>query len=320
MRPATVLTATALAAALVAPFATAERQVIEGIVVRVNDRILTVADMRKRAAERAAETGAPVTPAMHAGLVTEAADDLCLLERATELKLEISEDEVNAQLNGLRQQNRIETDEQFEQTLRSMGLSVELLRTRMRDQMLISRVMQREVGNIPVTEEELRQRYAREQAQFAVPEHVRLEHLVFAVGSEREDLERAMARARQLVAAVRTGRDFAAVLKEETEAGNATGGDLGSVAVPDLRPEVRDAVAGLKNGEVADPFNSPAGVHVVRLVERVPAGVKPFSEVAAELRNREMDDRYRTRVRGVVDDLKKRYVVEVHPELFTPKP
>ena len=46
---------------------------------------------------------------------------------------------------------------------------VELLRTRMRDQMLISRVMQREVGNIPVTEEELRQRYAREQAQFAVP-------------------------------------------------------------------------------------------------------------------------------------------------------
>jgi parvulin-like peptidyl-prolyl isomerase len=318
MRRVPVSVAAALAAALAAPVPAAERQVIEGIVVRVNDRILTIADMRKRVAERAAETGAQVTAAMYGDLVNEAADDLCLLERATEIKLEISEDEVSAQLKGLREQNRIETDEQFEQTLRGLGLSVEQLRTRMREQMLISRVMQREVGAIPVTEEELRQRYAREKERFAVPEQVRLEHLVFAVGSEPDDADRVMARARQLAAAVRSGRDFSAVIKEETEAGNATGGDLGAVAVPDLRPEVREAVAPLKQGEVADPFRSQVGVHVVRLVERLPAGFRPFAEVAEELRVHEMNDRYRAKVRGVVDGLKKRYVVEVHPELFAP--
>ena len=315
MRRTTFVAVAALAATLGAG---AERQVIEAIVVRVNDRILTVADMRKRVSERAAESGSAVPADAYPALVEEAADDLCLLERAIELKIEVDEEEVSEQLKGLKEQNRIETDEQFEETLRTMGLSVEQLRTRMREQMLINRVMQREIGNIPITEEELRRRYAQEQERYAVPEHVRLEHLVFPVAAQPDDEERAMTRARQLVAAARSGREFAAILMEETESGNATGGDLGSVAVPDPRPEVRDAVVTLKNGEVADPFRTAAGIHVVHLLERIPAGVKPFADVAMELRQRETADRYRTKVRSVVDDLKKRYVVELHPELFKP--
>jgi len=90
------------------------------------------------------------------------------------------------------------------------------------------------------------------------------------------------------------------------------------VAVNDLRPEVREAVANLKPGAISDPFVSSAGVHVVRLLERIPPGFKPFSEVSDDLRQREMAERYRKKMHSVVDDLKKRYVVEVHPELFTP--
>jgi len=315
MKALPFVAAAGLAAALAVA---ADRQLVEGIVVRVNDTILTVADMRKRVAERAAETGAPVPVEGYARLVEEAVDDLCLLERAAELKVEVSEEEIADQLKGLREQNRIESDEQFEQTLRSMGLTVDQLRARLREQMLVNRVMQREIGNIPITEEELRQRYAREQARFRVPEQVHLEHLVFAVGTERGDADRTLARARQLVAAVRSGREFAAILKEETGSGAATGGDLGTVAVPDLRPEVRDAVATLKAGEVADPFRTPAGVHVVRLVERTPEGVKPFDAVINEIRQQEMAERYRAKMRSVVDDLKKRYVVEMHPELLKP--
>ena len=315
IRPLSLFAVATAAAALAVA---AERQLIEGIVVRVNDRILTVADMRKRLAERVAETGAAPTPELYATLVRDAADDLCVLERAIELKIEIEEQEISDQIAGLREQNKIESDQQFEETLRGMGLTVDGLRARLREQMLISRVLSREVGNVPVTDEELRQRYSREQESYRVPEQVHLEHLVFPIGLQEGDAARTLARAQQLVAAVRSGRDFGAVLKEETERGAASGGDLGTVAVPDLRSEVRDAVAALKPGEVADPFRTSAGVHVVRLVERIPAGTKPFAEVAADLRQREMADRYRNKMRGVVDDLKKRYVVEVHPERFTP--
>ncbi len=298
----------------------AQPKLVEGIVVRVNDRILTVADMRKRVAERSAETGAPVAPEDYPKLVTEAADDLCVLERAIELKVEVSDEEVNESIKGLREQNNIKTDEQFEKTVKDTGMTMEQLRARMHDQMLINRALSREMGTLPITEEELRQRYGREKSNYSVPEQVHLQHLVFPVGAAAGDEERVRAQAQRLVAAARSGSDFAALLKQETESGSASGGDLGTVAVPDLRPEVRDAVAKLKAGEIADPFVSAAGVHVVRLVERIPAGFKPFSDVADDLRQRELADRYRNKMHSVVDDLKKRYVVEVHPELFTPTP
>jgi|WetSurMetagenome_2_1015567.scaffolds.fasta_scaffold108352_1 parvulin-like peptidyl-prolyl isomerase len=310
---------TVAAAAAVATIAAAgERKLVEGIVVRVNDRILTVADMRKRVAERAAESGAPVAPEDYPQVVSEAADDLCVLERAVELKIEVSDEEVSESVKNLREQNKVPTDEQFEQMLKSLGMSVAQLRERMHDQMLINRALGKEMGQMAITDEELRQRYERDKQNFGVPEQVHLQHLVFPVGAASGDEERARADAQRLVAAARSGTDFATLIKQETDSGAASGGDLGTVAVPDLRSEVRDAVAGLKPGQVADPFVSAAGVQVVRLVERIPAGFKPFADVAEELRRREMDQRYRAKMHTVVDDLKKRYIVEVHPELFQP--
>ena len=59
------------------------RELVEGIVVRVNDHILTVADMRNRVREKEAEPGAAVPTEMYAMLVGEAADEQVLLERPT---------------------------------------------------------------------------------------------------------------------------------------------------------------------------------------------------------------------------------------------
>ena len=125
-----------------------------------------------------------------------------------------------------------------------------------------------------------------------------------------------MASARRFVAAARASGTFQTLVNEEVEAGRGIGGDLGVVAVPDLRQEVAAAVATLKPGEISEPFRTPTGIHVVRLVERLAATTKPFNEVADELRYREEEERYRSHISGIVGDLKKRYVVENHPELL----
>lgn len=318
MTRASALALTALTCTLAVAARASERRLVEGIVVRVNDRILTTADMRKRAVERAAENGVPVPAEAYPQLVSEAADDLCLLERAGELKLEVGSDEVSAAVQQLRDQNHVEDQATFEQMLRGMGLTLDQLRARIKDSIMINRVLSRELGNLPITEAELRQRFAREQDDYRIPERVHLEHLVLPVTVEKGDDERKMAAARRLVAAARAGGSFLTLVQDEAKASSGTGGDLGLIAVTDLRPEVREAVASLKPGEISEPFSSAAGVHVVRLVERMPPAVKPFEEVASELRQKELTERYRDRLRGVVDELKKRYVVEVHPELFAP--
>jgi parvulin-like peptidyl-prolyl isomerase len=294
----------------------ADRQLVEGIVVRVNDRILTTADMRQRAAERSAETGRPFPPNAYPDLVQEAADELCMLERANELKLEVPDEEVNASVKQLRIQNNVPDEATFEKTLREMGLTLQELKSQLRDSILVNRLLRREVGDLPITEQELRQRYAREKDHFMIGERVHLEHLVIPLAPDESDLDAKLAAARRLVAAARASGDFKALVQHEVEAGHGSGGDLGTLLVTDLRPEVRDAVAKLKPGEVSDPFTSSAGVHIIRLVERMPPTVKPFEQVEEELRDGELAERYRSHLAAVVAELKKRYIVEVHPELM----
>ncbi|HQT93194.1 MAG: hypothetical protein B7Z68_12095 [Acidobacteria bacterium 21-70-11] len=297
--------------------AAAERHLVEGIVVRVNDRILTTTDIRDRAKEQAAETGKPVTPDQYPALIQEAADEMCMLERAKELKLEVSSEELNAAIQQLREQNHVPDDAAFEKQLHDLGLTVEGLRTRVRDNILVSRLLKHELGDLPITEAELRQRFDREKDKFTIGERVHLEHIVFPVAVDKSDEAATLATARRLVAAARSGDDFKALVQQEVKAGRATGGDLGIVLITDMRSEVRDAIAKLKPGEISDPFESPAGVHVVQVIERLPPTVKPFKEVEDELRNSELAERYQAHLSSVVTELKKRYSVETHPELMT---
>ncbi|TAM48116.1 MAG: hypothetical protein EPN53_10630 [Acidobacteria bacterium] len=304
----TIVLATAAAAA--------ERHLVEGIVVRVNDRILTTTDIRDRANERAAETGKPVSRDQYPELISEAADEMCMLERANELKLEVSSEELNAAIQQLREQNHVPDDAAFEKTLHDLGLTLEGLRARVRDNILVSRLLKHELGDLPITEAELRQRFEREKDKFTIGERVHLEHIVMPVAADKSDEAATLAAARRLVAAARAGGDFKALVQQEVQAGRGTGGDLGTVLVTDMRAEVRDAIAKLKPGEISDPFESPAGVHIVQVIERIPPTVRPFKEVEDELRDHELADRYRAHLSSVVAELKKRYSVEIHPELM----
>jgi len=313
-------TTVALSALLLATSAVAaERKLIEGIVVRVNDRIVTTRDMNARMLERAAEQGHAVTAEEIPALVNDVADELCLLERASELKLEVTSEELDQAIKGLREENRLEDQAAFEAMLRSTGLTAEQLRTRVRDTLLVRRVLGREMGTSPITEEELRQLYEREKDSFMIGERMQLEHFIVPLAVDGSDRAAKRGQLERLAAAARTGNNFAALVAEEVAAGRGTGGDLGEVLVSDLRPEVRQAVENLSEGEISAPFESASGLHIVRLVKRIPAAPRPFESVVDLLRDREMGKRYRDRLSGVVSGLKQRYVVETHAE-FMAKP
>jgi parvulin-like peptidyl-prolyl isomerase len=295
----------------------ADKTLVEGIVVRVNDHIMTTADIRQRIAEREGEAGQAMPADQIPLLIQEAADELCILERASELKLEVTPEEIDSTMKQLREQNNAKDDATFDAVLRNMGMTLEQLRNRMRDTMLINRLLSREVGSLPVTEAELRRRYERDKEKYRLPERVHLYHVVFPLGKEPGDEERKRVVAKRLVTAARAGEDFKTLVDREVAAGLGSGGDLGEVAVPDLRPEVKEAVATLKIGEISDPFKSSAGLHVVRLLEQIAPGFKPFESLSEELRQQELAERYKGHLANVVAELKTRYVVETHPEIFS---
>lgn len=289
-----------------------DRVVLEGILVRVNDRIITISDFTKRLkTELSQMPSAPTEDELQQFtemLLNEMVNELVLLERAAEKRIEVNEQMVDQALQGLREENNLLEDEAWEQALESSGLTLEQLRERYRRSILLQRAVQGEIRPVEITEEELRLQYEQEIETYAVPEKVKLEQVFIAAeGSSRDD---ALRRAEGMVARVRDGADLTA---EATLAGSQLQ-ELGAIPVADCRPELRKALEKIDDGGVTDPLVVPDGVQIIRLVQTIPAGYQPFDEVVDDIRRRRSAESYEGQTRGLVEKLKKDYLVEVHEE------
>jgi peptidyl-prolyl cis-trans isomerase SurA len=304
----------ALALVSVAAFAAAsERVLVEGVLVRVNERIVTVSDFSERVRSEIAQM--PQAPSSQQELsefaemlLQEVVNELILLERATEKRVEVDEKMLDQAVANLREENNLEDDEAWEQALQSSGLTAELLRERYRRSMTMQRAVQGEVRPVEVTEEELRRQYESDKERFSVPAKVELQQ-VFLPGADETD-PAARRRAEAMVGRVRGGAD----LKAEAILAGAELQDLGAIPVEDCRPDLRGALEPLPEGGVTDPLAVPGGLQIVRLVERIPAGYQPFEEVAEELRRQRSAESYESQTRGLVEKLRKDYLVEVHED------
>jgi parvulin-like peptidyl-prolyl isomerase len=293
-----------------------ERVVLEAIMVRVNDRVITVTDFRERLRQELSQIPEPPTGSDLTGYATAlfgtVVDEMVLLERAQEKRLQVEDEAVDSAIAALREDNNLKDDAAFKQALSTAGLTEETLRQRYRQNLLLSRVVQSEVKAAEITEEELRQKYETDKARFAVPARVELEQLSFPTADDGLDRDQVAQRARGLVERVSQGSDLVA---EATLAGVEVQ-QLGSIPISDLRSELTSALEEVPDGGLTAPLDYPGGVQVLRLVRRIPAGYQPFEEIREALRRQRSQEMYQDQTRGLVDRLKQDFLVEAHPELL----
>jgi hypothetical protein len=186
-------------------------------------------------------------------------------------------------------------------------MSVDDLRERYRQTILLSRTVQSEVRPTEITEEEVRARYEDEKDLYKVPAKVDLEQLFFPVAEDGSNQEEMIRIARGLVQRVSEGSDLRA---EATLAGVEVQ-ELGSIPLVDLRADLRTALEGVTDGGFTEPMVTAGGVQVIHLVERIAAGHQPFEEVEESIKRRMSADSYRNQSQGMVKRLREEYLVEI---------
>ncbi len=290
----------------------ADRIVVEGILVRVNDRIITISEFTERVRQEL--TQMPVQPTndelreFSEMLLNEIISEMVLMERAVEKRIMVNDEMVNNAIENLRKENKLEDDKDWEQALESSGLTVEALRERYRRTIMLQRAVQGEVRPVEITEGELRQQYELDKERYRVPAKVVLQQVFLA--AEESSADELLRRARGIVERVGSGADLKA---EATLAGSELQ-DLGAIPVADCRPDLRQALEPISDGDVAEPLSVPGGVQIIRLVERIPAGYQPFEEVVDEIRRARSAETYEEQTRGLVEKLRQQYLVEVNEQ------
>lgn len=295
-------------------------EVVDRVLVHVNSRIISQGLFESRYDQVARETGPPTNAAkreeMKKTVIEELVNEALLEDRAKELDLITSDQEIEDQIKKLKEQNNVTSDEEFIKALATTGLTIDRLRDQLRKSLTVQRVVGREVNSkVDLSDDALRIIYEREKDTWKIPEKAHLAEILIANGDSASSRAAAERKAREASELLKKGTKFEAVAAQYSDgATKSRGGDLGIVAKGELNPEIDRAVFSLASGGVTDPISSKFGWHIVKLVDKVPATYKAFSEVKADLLKREQETQFQKKLAEYLEKLKQEAVIKVEPE------
>jgi peptidyl-prolyl cis-trans isomerase D len=152
---------------------------------------------------------------------------------------------------------------------------------------LIFALDEAQVGaTVQVPEDALRQAYAQQQERFRTPERARVRHiLIKTIDRPASEIPGLQKKAEALLAKLKAGADFAELAKQNSEdPGSAQkGGDLDWITRGQTVPEFEQAAFTLKVKELSGLIKTQYGFHIIQVLDRQPARLRPFEEVRAEL-------------------------------------
>jgi peptidyl-prolyl cis-trans isomerase C len=206
-------------------------------------------------------------------------DTQLLVQRAKELSIDV-EPQINEQLLRVMRENNLLSLEDLAQKMSEAGIDINEVKRMLRTRFLSEAVRNREVyGEIyrKLTEKEKREYYEKHKERFVIPGEVTLSRIFIATG---KDPEQALARAREIVAQARSGAaDFTALAQRHSEDKNI---NIGTLKIPDLATEVREAVAKAPVGTITDPIKTDTGYAIFRLDQRKEPETRPFENEEVE--------------------------------------
>jgi parvulin-like peptidyl-prolyl isomerase len=146
----------------------------------------------------------------------------------------------------------------------------------------IQRVVERvQNGARPPKPKEVGDFYKKNREQFRTPDLMHAAHIVKNV-NEQQDEEAAQAAIEKALEELRAGADFSEVADRHSDcAGN--GGDLGWFPRGEMVDEFDNVAFSMETGATSGIFRSEFGFHIVKVLERKPAGIRPFAEVKDQI-------------------------------------
>jgi peptidyl-prolyl cis-trans isomerase SurA len=314
----------------------AQAQIIERVLVKVNGDILTQTELEERqTAAIRARMGADFKPEMINNsaelkkavdevtpqLLVEAIDELLLLQMGKEKGYQLSDEQFQGWLDNLRKEQNLTDDAKFTAALKQEGMTIEELRKNVEKQFLVGQVQRDEVGSkLSITEEEARQYYLTHKQEFIEPATVTLREILIEVPPATQGgqsaisvakLDEAEAQAAALRARLLAGEDFAKVAAEASASpSKANGGLIGPMNLAEVSVSLQELIGKMKPGDITQPIRTNKGVQILKLETIKPSAVQPFENVRDLVADRVHNARQQVEVRKFLARVRGQALIE----------
>ncbi len=259
-----------------APASAATSRALDRIVAVVNDEAITESELEARtqialSQLRRQNIAAPPPAALRRQVLERMIIDRAQIQLARETGVRVDDATVNAAVARIAEQNGTSLP-QFRDQLEKQGISFVRFRNDVRDDIITSRLRDREVDSrIVISEGEIDNFLAEQAGVNAGAVEYNIAQILLRVpdNASTDRIEATRRQAEDLIGQLRGGADFARLAASSSSAPEAlAGGALGWRTADRLPTLFLDAVKDLKTGELAPLVRSPGGFHILKLIGR----------------------------------------------------
>ncbi|HXB99988.1 MAG TPA: peptidylprolyl isomerase [Terriglobales bacterium] len=324
--------------ALLLPALSPADTVIEEIVARVNNEIISRTEYI-RSRDQVKQDIQQQNPAnadrefaeKEKDVLRDLIDQQLLLQKGKDLGI-TGDTELVKRLDEMRKQMNLGSMEELEKAAEAQGASYEDFKQNMRNQIITQKVIGQEVGQkLSMNKEEEKKFYDDHRAEMEQPEQVRLSELLIApkattkpaIGTDgkpvppseaeaQAELEAAKATADSLLDQLHKGAKFADLAKKYSDGPSAKdGGDLSYFKRGTLSKELEDKVFALKAGDVTDVIRTKQGYVILQTTEHQTAGIPPFKEVEPRIQDALYMQKLQPALRAFLTTLREEAYIDI---------
>jgi parvulin-like peptidyl-prolyl isomerase len=267
-------------------------EVVDKVVAIVNDEIITQSDVEKILAPLSAQYVTVYSKEEFPRKLAEAKrniinkliEDKLILAEAKNQKIEVSDEEVEAEIEKLKAQ--FSSPDEFETALFKQGLEIADLEKNYHNQIMIQKVINSQVkSKVVIKPTEITDYYYAHLDDFTKPQEVKVSHILIRIenGADAKD---AYQRAQKVLDILDKGADFSQVARTYSDGPRANeGGNIGFVSRGQMIKEIDEVIFKLKVGELSGLIKTDLGYHIVKVEDIRPSALLDLTEVQSKIRD-----------------------------------
>jgi len=206
----------------------------------------------------------------------------------------VSDAEVKAELEKVKEQNGIPSDEALEMALQQSGMTLQGFSEQIATQMKLRLIFEKQS---PATEDELKAYFDTNKDHYTTPKQVEASHILLPTKAEAE----------AVLAELKSGKDFATVAKEKSQdpGSKDNGGELGFFGPGEMNSGFEKAAFALAKGEMSGVVEAESGFHIIKVTDIKEEVVPTYDEVKDDVKQAYYDEKIQNEGLAWMDKVKE---------------
>ncbi|MFO1518153.1 MAG: SurA N-terminal domain-containing protein [bacterium] len=294
-------------------------ETIDKVVATVNQEPITQYDLEKVMANLSKEplpsTGKKIdsqSPEFRKAALDHLVEETLLNQEVDKQGIKITEEDVNQAIDSILKRNNLTLDN-LKKELASKGTTFQSYRDDIKGQLKRLRFVGQVVGaKVKVTDEEVEAYYEQNaggiKSKGGGDVHIAQIVVPLDRNANDADLKAAQTKAQEIYQKAKAGVNFDNLIKQYGAEGS---GDLGKVSFSGVSPQVANALQALEEGQVSEPIRTPAGLLIVKMLDKPEGALQGREDLKGMVRDRLYEIKVQEEIHRYVDQLRSKSFVEI---------